>query len=103
MSAHELHLRVRRQVQQQRRLLTIELLRKSHDRLRAPCRTIGRSVNADVEGLLLYDPGDVQTQQEHATSCPGYVYGPPVTLAADYRFLNQNGINHVGRLTTNTR
>src|ERR1700680_241274 len=63
VSPQELNLRVPRQVQQQRMLRLVELLRKVRDRLRTPSCAIRRSVNAHVQRLLLADAGDVRSEE----------------------------------------
>jgi len=64
MGADELDLRPGGQIEQQRRLLAIKLLRKRGGRFRVPRDAIRRAKDADVERFLLDDVGDGERKKK---------------------------------------
>ena len=99
MRADKLDLWPRRQVEQQRNFLAIELLRKSRDRLGIPRRTIRRPVDADIERFLLDDVGNGERQQKNPALRPTHVERRPVSFGVDQGFFgNEKGFHHDGEI-----
>jgi hypothetical protein len=95
MSAYSFNLRESAKVEQQGLFAAVEFLRKTHERLGIPRRSIAGARNPYIERFLLDHVGDFKAQQKDATPRAGNVHGGPVALAVDDGFgANQKCINH---------
>jgi hypothetical protein len=85
-----------REVEQQRVLTAIELLRKRHQRFRGPGLAVSRAVDADVERLLLDHARDLEREQKHAMSGGGDVHRRAVAFGGHQRFGRDEKCFHHG-------
>src|SRR5258708_24901775 len=85
----------RRQIEQKRSFLAINLLRKSRDRLRIPRGAIRRPEDTDIERFLLDNVGDGQRQQKDPPGGAAHIERTPVSFGIDHRsFRNEEALHH---------
>src|SRR5581483_1246927 len=90
------------QVQQQRVLSPVKLLRKFVYWLRLPVRPVRRLKDRNIERFLFNNVRDFHRQKKNLASRPAHIYGQPIAFRCDSRFLrNQEGVDHGDRIVAN--
>src|SRR6516165_9647596 len=104
VGAHKRYLFAILEVQEQRMLAAIELLRETDKRLRVPGRAVGGSLDQDIERFLFDDIHDIKSEQKDPMGGPADVRGGTVPFSIDHCFLrDQKSVNHGERIVTQSR
>ncbi len=99
MRPQKSHSHVLRQVEEQRLLAGVELLRKDQQWLRAEISAVSGTPHADVDRLLLGHSGDAKRKQEPLPGSGGGVHCRTVAPGGDDGLLgNQRSLEHHGTL-----
>src|SRR5262249_52891042 len=102
MRTNKLNFRMRYQIEQQGMLSAIELLRKCGQRLRAPSRTISRTVDAHINRFLLNNVGDLESQQKYSIRGAADIQRWPIPFCIDDGFQRkQKSLDHSARIVAN--
>src|SRR5580693_3295947 len=84
VSAQEFDVGLPGDIQQQRMLRPVELLREVCDRFWIPSCAVGRFLNAYVQRFLLNDPRNVQAQKKNAARGLANVHRRTIALSVDH-------------------